>query len=210
MAKKRGTPRTRRRRGNSRKQKGGSRSGEGIVPYVQRSAHRLPHLNAGRSEFTSRESQVIRGIRSSGARTTSCHRSRRCGPGGRGQRHAGGRFPALAGPGYRVHRLWGGDKAPRFPDDGTEPAHHTYFPAARRFPVRAVLGPAVVGDIWSSARGRGGRGGRVRGRAAWARQLHGARRPRHAHDIDHRLRGCPRRRGVAGARRRRRGPSAAR
>jgi mannose-6-phosphate isomerase-like protein (cupin superfamily) len=26
------------------------------------------------------------------------------------------------------HRLWGGDKTPQFPDDGSVPDHHTYFP----------------------------------------------------------------------------------
>jgi mannose-6-phosphate isomerase-like protein (cupin superfamily) len=26
------------------------------------------------------------------------------------------------------HRLWGGDETPRFPDDGTMPGHHMYFP----------------------------------------------------------------------------------
>lgn len=31
-------------------------------------------------------------------------------------------------PGFSVHRLWGADAAPTFPDSGTEPAHATYFP----------------------------------------------------------------------------------
>ena len=26
------------------------------------------------------------------------------------------------------HRLWGGDATPQFPDDGSVPEHHTYFP----------------------------------------------------------------------------------
>ncbi|MGO4445566.1 cupin domain-containing protein [Mycobacterium sp. 2YAF39] len=26
------------------------------------------------------------------------------------------------------HRLWGGDATPQFPDDGSVPDHHTYFP----------------------------------------------------------------------------------
>jgi mannose-6-phosphate isomerase-like protein (cupin superfamily) len=26
------------------------------------------------------------------------------------------------------HRLWGGDETPQFPDDGSMPEHHTYFP----------------------------------------------------------------------------------
>jgi hypothetical protein len=35
--------------------------------------------------------------------------------------------PALT-PGTEFHRLWGGDEAPRFPDDGSLPAHESYFP----------------------------------------------------------------------------------
>lgn len=31
-------------------------------------------------------------------------------------------------PGSSFHRLWGGDEAPRFPDDGAAPAAHAYFP----------------------------------------------------------------------------------
>lgn len=31
-------------------------------------------------------------------------------------------------PGSEFHRLWGGDEAPTFPDDGSLPAHATYFP----------------------------------------------------------------------------------
>jgi mannose-6-phosphate isomerase-like protein (cupin superfamily) len=31
-------------------------------------------------------------------------------------------------PGTEFHRLWGGDQAPHFPDDGSPPAHHAYFP----------------------------------------------------------------------------------
>src|SRR4051794_20013880 len=31
-------------------------------------------------------------------------------------------------PGSAFHLLWGGDQAPTFPDDGTEPAHPAYFP----------------------------------------------------------------------------------
>lgn len=36
-------------------------------------------------------------------------------------------------PGSEFHRLWGGDKAPRFPDDGSMPAHTTYFPPVGGF-----------------------------------------------------------------------------
>ncbi|MDQ1426422.1 MAG: hypothetical protein QOD72_3920 [Acidimicrobiaceae bacterium] len=31
-------------------------------------------------------------------------------------------------PGAEFHRLWGGDEAPKFPDDGGQPPHATYFP----------------------------------------------------------------------------------
>jgi Cupin domain len=31
-------------------------------------------------------------------------------------------------PGAEFHRLWGGDEAPRFPDDGSLPPHRSYFP----------------------------------------------------------------------------------
>ena len=31
-------------------------------------------------------------------------------------------------PGAEFHQLWGGDEAPRFPDDGSLPPHHRYFP----------------------------------------------------------------------------------
>ncbi|MEY2477817.1 MAG: hypothetical protein QOG87_3132 [Actinomycetota bacterium] len=32
-------------------------------------------------------------------------------------------------PGTEFHRLWGGDEAPSYPDDGGRPDHTTYFPA---------------------------------------------------------------------------------
>ena len=35
--------------------------------------------------------------------------------------------PALL-PGSEFHKLWGADKAPRFPDDGSPSAYQTYFP----------------------------------------------------------------------------------
>jgi mannose-6-phosphate isomerase-like protein (cupin superfamily) len=35
--------------------------------------------------------------------------------------------PALL-PGSEFHRLWGGDEAPRFPDDGSQPPAGSYFP----------------------------------------------------------------------------------
>jgi hypothetical protein len=31
-------------------------------------------------------------------------------------------------PSTEFHRLWGGDTTPHFPDDGSQPAHHSYFP----------------------------------------------------------------------------------
>ena len=40
--------------------------------------------------------------------------------------------PALT-PGSEFHRLWGADEAPHFPDDGTEPEHHAYFPPVGGF-----------------------------------------------------------------------------
>ena len=40
--------------------------------------------------------------------------------------------PALT-PGSEFHRIWGGDEAPRFPDDGSPPAHESYFPPVGGF-----------------------------------------------------------------------------
>ena len=36
-------------------------------------------------------------------------------------------------PGAAFHRLWGSDTAPNFPDDGSQPAHHQYFPPVGGF-----------------------------------------------------------------------------
>lgn len=36
-------------------------------------------------------------------------------------------------PGSEFHRLWGADAAPSFPDDGSMPAHTTYFPPVGGF-----------------------------------------------------------------------------
>jgi mannose-6-phosphate isomerase-like protein (cupin superfamily) len=36
-------------------------------------------------------------------------------------------------PGSEFHQLWGGDEAPRFPDDGTRPTTATYFPPVGGF-----------------------------------------------------------------------------
>ena len=36
-------------------------------------------------------------------------------------------------PGNEFHRLWGGDEAPHFPDDGSRPDDHSYFPPVGGF-----------------------------------------------------------------------------
>ena len=36
-------------------------------------------------------------------------------------------------PANEFHLLWGGDKTPQFPDDGSMPAWHTYFPPVGGF-----------------------------------------------------------------------------
>lgn len=38
-------------------------------------------------------------------------------------------------PGYEFFRLWGADAPPRFPDDGSVPSHHDYFPPVGGFRV---------------------------------------------------------------------------
>jgi mannose-6-phosphate isomerase-like protein (cupin superfamily) len=38
-------------------------------------------------------------------------------------------------PGFRFHRLWGGNEAPRFPDAGRMPLFRTYFPPVGGFRV---------------------------------------------------------------------------
>ena len=55
--------------------------------------------------------------------------------------------PALT-PGSEFHRLWGGNTAPSFPDDGAEPDQRTYFPPVGGFrfgmfsvPPRRACGP---------------------------------------------------------------------
>lgn len=40
--------------------------------------------------------------------------------------------PALS-PGSEFHRLWGGDEAPHFPDDGAPPVQGAYFPPVGGF-----------------------------------------------------------------------------
>jgi mannose-6-phosphate isomerase-like protein (cupin superfamily) len=43
-------------------------------------------------------------------------------------------------PGFQSHLLWGGDTTPQFPDDGTMPEWHTYFPpiGGFRFGIFAI------------------------------------------------------------------------
>lgn len=36
-------------------------------------------------------------------------------------------------PGAAYHRVWGGDTRPSFPDDGSQPPHHYYFPPVEGF-----------------------------------------------------------------------------
>jgi mannose-6-phosphate isomerase-like protein (cupin superfamily) len=36
-------------------------------------------------------------------------------------------------PGFQAHLLWGGDKTPQFPDDGSMPQWHMYFPPVGGF-----------------------------------------------------------------------------
>ncbi|HVV37882.1 MAG TPA: cupin domain-containing protein [Acidimicrobiales bacterium] len=37
-------------------------------------------------------------------------------------------FAPMLQPEAEFHRIWGGDAAPKFPGDGSQPAHATYFP----------------------------------------------------------------------------------
>jgi hypothetical protein len=61
--------------------------------------------------------------------------------------------PALSS-GAEFHRLWGADDAPNFPDDGAQPAHHTYFPPVGGFrfgmfavPPGSGVGAPPPGDV---------------------------------------------------------------
>ncbi len=49
-------------------------------------------------------------------------------------------------PGYEFHRLWGGDEAPTFPGDGSEPSGNDYFPplGGFRFGLFTVAPESVV------------------------------------------------------------------
>jgi len=53
--------------------------------------------------------------------------------------------PALL-PGSEFHRLWGGDEAPRFPDDGSMPPHTAYFPPVGGFRFGTFTIPPAGGD----------------------------------------------------------------
>jgi mannose-6-phosphate isomerase-like protein (cupin superfamily) len=69
-----------------------------------------------------------------------------------------------ATPVMGLHRLWGGDTTPQFPDDGTMPEHRTYFPPIGGFrfgmftiPPHAAAGsdldPAALAEIETEAPG---------------------------------------------------------
>ena len=49
-------------------------------------------------------------------------------------------------PGSEFHRLWGGDAAPHFPDDGSMPEHTTYFPPIGGFRFGFFTLPADEGS----------------------------------------------------------------
>jgi hypothetical protein len=62
-------------------------------------------------------------------------------------------------PGSEFHKLWGGDRAPSFPDDGSESAQPTYFPPIGGFrfgmfslpPARSAAPPQPA-DMAAAAR----------------------------------------------------------
>ncbi|MEZ5143509.1 MAG: cupin domain-containing protein [Acidimicrobiales bacterium] len=54
-------------------------------------------------------------------------------------------------PGYEFHRLWGADEPPSFPDDGSAPPAHDYFPPLGGFrfgiftvPPETTLAPSDI------------------------------------------------------------------
>jgi hypothetical protein len=53
------------------------------------------------------------------------------------------------------HRLWGGDKTPQFPDDGSLPEHHMYFPpiGGFRFGMFSIPPDRVAGSDVNAAAG---------------------------------------------------------
>jgi len=65
-------------------------------------------------------------------------------------------FEPAAQPGGAFHQLWGGDEAPRFPDDGSRPAPTTYFPPVGGFrfgffTIPPVDAPPLAADLDVSA-----------------------------------------------------------
>ena len=142
--------------------------------------------------------------RGSHGRAQGGHGARRRRQGGVRERRAGGADHARALlPGSEFHRLWGGDEAPHFPDDGAQPARTELLPARRRVPVRP-LHPAARGERGAAGRPRHrGGAGRVGGEAPGHGRPHGAGRAGHAHHRHRRLRGGPVGLGHPRARRRR-------
>jgi hypothetical protein len=53
--------------------------------------------------------------------------------------------PALI-PGYEFHRLWGGDQAPTFPDDGGPTAQPSYYPPVGGYRFGLVTTPPAPGS----------------------------------------------------------------
>ena len=49
-------------------------------------------------------------------------------------------------PGSEFHQLWGGDEAPRFPDDGSLPPYRTYFPPVGGFRFGMFTIPPAGGE----------------------------------------------------------------
>jgi len=47
-------------------------------------------------------------------------------------------------PGFEVCRLWGGEVTPVFPDDGSLPEHHTYFPGVGGFRFAHIRIPPIA------------------------------------------------------------------
>lgn len=48
-------------------------------------------------------------------------------------------------PGTTFHRMWGGDEPPSYPDDGTEPRYHSYFPPVNGYRYEIVTLPPEFG-----------------------------------------------------------------
>ena len=80
-------------------------------------------------------------------------------------------------PAAEFHLLWGGDKTPQFPDDGSMPEWRTYFPPDRRLPVRLVHHAARTRARQTGCPQRRGGAGGHGGQAARAGALHGSADP---------------------------------